>query len=231
MKNYLLTLFAVCCIGTSYAQTGSDFNYSIGLRAFSIMQMPKILNEVENDKFTKLYVHGGMFKFNDNQISYRLSGSYYRGDKTFNNNCVNCQVSEGKVEDYVFKVGFEKNFNYSRIQPYFGFDLGFRSNKYSGMLSNTNPAAMASSLYIPPSTVQSMKDGLILAPLVGVKINVIDQLSIFAESNLDVYYSYERQDIVAQDANNTQSVNRFRKWEYLVNPVSVGIFFHISSKN
>ncbi|WP_129713649.1 hypothetical protein [Pedobacter sp. SYP-B3415] len=231
MKNYLLTLVALLFFGASYAQTGGDFNYSVGLRGFSLMQMPKILNETGGDKFSKLYVHGGLFKFNDNQISYRLSGTYYRGDKSFNNNCANCQFAEGKVEDYGFKVGFEKNFNYSRIQPYFGFDLGFRSNRFSGTIMNSNPQAQNLSVAIPTSTLQTAKDGLVLAPLVGLKINIIDQISVFAESNLDVFYSYERQDMVVQDAANSQSVNRYRKWEYLVNPVSVGIFFHLSSKN
>jgi len=196
------------------------------------MQMPKVLNESESDNLVQAPFNGVMFKFNDNQISYRISATYYNKSKSFYNNCATCEAADGKLIDYSFKVGFEKNFNYSRIQPYFGIDLGYRSNRFRGLIQNNNELKAASSKAIvdgPASDIEATKTGLVLAPFLGFKINVINQLSFFAEANVDYFYSYERQDAVTQDANNTRTLNKFYKSEFLFNPVSIGLQIHLGS--
>ncbi|AZI27523.1 MAG: hypothetical protein ABWZ79_13510 [Pedobacter agri] len=228
MKKVLIGLFLLStAVSTNIlAQTSADYNYSIAARAFSLMQLPKILNQTNTQDYTKMYGNGVMLKFNDNQISYRISGNYFRsGDVMFQNTCETCEIAQGKVTDYSFKIGFEKNFNYSRIQPYFAFDIGYRSNKFTGTLTPANEMV--------PSTSQSAdasKNGLVMTPSLGFKINIIPNLSVFAESSLDFYYSYEKQDITQPNLAG-RTVNTYNKWEFLLNPVSAGIQFNFNSKN
>jgi hypothetical protein len=232
MKRLLLLLIFCAITISASSQMSGDYNYSIGARAFTLMQMPKILNESESYDLVQAPYNGAFFKFNDNQISYRIGGTYYNKSKSFYNNCETCEAADGKLTDYSFKVGFEKNFNYSRIQPYFGIDLGYRSNRFSGLIQNNNVlkgAVSKAALDGPTSKVEATKTGLVLAPFLGFKINVIDQMSFFAEANLDYFYSYERQEAVTQDANNTRTLNKFYKSEFLFNPVSIGLQVHLGS--
>lgn len=234
-KILLLVLFSgISFLG--FSQTGADYNYSIGLRAYSLVQMPKVLDEMNTSKFTNAPFSGVLVKFNDNQISYRISGFYYEKSWRFYNNCETCQEAIGKMVDYTFKVGFEKNLNYSVFQPYFGLDLGFKSNRFTGNLENRNTlksdagkaSVVADAANSSDQTIAS-KNGLIISPLIGFKINPISQISLFAEGNLDFFYSYERQEVVVRDVNNTKTFHKYTKTEFLLNPVSVGILIHLGS--
>ena len=230
MKKNLLIILLLLSGGSAFSQMNGDYNYSITARGFSMMQMPKTLNDTDYSKYVNTYFSGLLIKFNDNQISYRLGGNYLKKSKTFYNNCNTCEVVSGDVTDYVFKVGFEKNLNFSRIQPYFGVDLGFRSNKFVGLSQNAN--TLKSDLHsdaIPASKVEATKTGFIASPLVGIKFNVINEVSLFVESSLDFFYSYERQEFVTQDASNVRTLTKTNKAEFLLNPVSVGITIHLGS--
>jgi len=226
MKKRLLSIFILCASFTTYAQTSADFNYSLAVRGYSLMQLPKILNQTNAQDYTKMAGNGLMLKFNDNQISYRISANYFRDrDVSFQNTCETCEIARGKVTDYSFKIGFEKNFNYSRIQPYFAFDIGYRSNRFTGMLNPANSSVATSN-----QSADATKNGLVMSPSLGLKINIIPNLSIFAESSLDFNYSYEKQDITQPNLAG-RTINTYNKWEFLLNPVSAGIQFNFNSKN
>lgn len=228
MKKGLLSILILCAAITTktFAQTSADYNYSISVRGFSMMQLPKILNQTNAQDYTKMAANGAILKFNDNQISYRISGNYFRDkDVQFQNTCESCEIARGKVTDYSFKIGFEKNFNYSRIQPYFAFDIGYRSNRFTGSLSPANSMVSSTS-----QSADATKNGLVMTPSLGLKINIISNLSIFAESSLDFNYSYEKQDITQPNLTG-RNIYTYNKWEFLLNPVSAGIQFNFNSKN
>lgn len=227
MKKIVLLLSLITLSISSFSQINGNYNYSIGVRGFTIMQMPKIMNQTNDEWYNNTYFNGAMIKFNDNQISYRISGNYLRNSLKFYNNCESCEEADGHVTDYAFKIGFEKNFNYSRIQPYFAFDIGFRSNSFNGTTANINPQSNSDMTYKADAT----KNGFIASPVIGIKLNPINELSFFVESSLDFFFSYERQELVAQDATNTRFFNRYNKSEFLLNPVSIGVQLHLGSKN
>lgn len=230
MKKTLLIALSLLLSNAAFSQMSGDFNYSLAVRGYSIMQMPKILNQKQNDEFKEVAFHGGMIKFNDNQISYRLGGSYMRRDVKVINNCLTCEEVSGKMKDFSFTIGFEKNLNFSMIQPYFGFDIGFRDNKFDGMaISKKILANDADAGITGPGTVETSKTGFTAAPVLGIKINPIRQVTLFAESSIQWFYSYERQETVAQDANNTRTFNKYNKSEFLTNAISVGIQVNVGS--
>lgn len=226
MKKAILTLLSLVVSLFSFSQTNGNYNYSIAARGFSIIQLPKLLNQTEQS-YLHSYFNGGMLKFNDNQISYRLSANYLRQNLSFDNNCTNCELANGKVTDYSIKIGFEKNFTYSVIQPYIALDAGFRSTIFKGLIDNVNPLRSVSAT----NSIEGSKNGLVVTPVLGIKFNPAPMLSIFAESNLEFFYSYERQETVAQDASNYRSLNKFYKTEFLLNPISVGIQIHLGAKD
>ncbi|MDQ0969193.1 hypothetical protein QFZ20_004596 [Flavobacterium sp. W4I14] len=220
MNRILLVLSLLSISSALKAQSASDYNYSVGIKAFSTMQMPKILNQTSAQDYINTYGNGIMVKFNDNQISYRIHGNYFKDAIKFDHNY---ETANGTVTDYSFKIGFEKNFTYSRVQPYFAFDLGYRSNRFTGQLQ-PNAAAVIN------RNADVSKSGLVVSPVIGLKVSIIPQLLLFAESNLDFYFSYERQDI--SDPNGaSRTVNTYNKLESLLNPISAGLQFQISRKN
>lgn len=227
MNRIILVFTFLLTSISAFAQVDGNYNYSLGVKGYSMMQLPKILQQTNNDAYTNMWLNGGIIKINDNQMAFRISGHYYSNkDFKFNNQCDNCENATGNLNDYSIKLGFEKNFNYSVVQPYFGADFGFRSNNFKGDITRLNTASLNS-----PYTAVASKNGGTLTPILGLKINVAKQVSIFAESSIDFYYSYERQETVQNDANSTRTFAKYSKFESLLNPVSVGLQIHLVGKN
>lgn len=230
MKKNLLIVLSLFLSNVAFSQMGDNYNYSLAVRGYSIMQMPKILNQKQKEEFKDVSFNGGMIKFNDNQISYRLGGSYIKKDVRVVNNCATCEEVNGKMKDFNFTIGFEKSMNFSRIQPYFGFDIGYRDNKFDGAMVSKNVLhSQASVSVLGPDIVETSKTGFTAAPVLGIKVNPIPMVTLFAESSIQWFYSYERQETVAQDANNTRTLNKYNKSEFLTNAISVGIQLNIGS--
>ncbi|SOD18962.1 hypothetical protein [Pedobacter xixiisoli] len=227
MKKIIFAIALLLVTSSSFAQLDGSYNYSIGVKAYSIMQMPKVLQQTSNGNYVDAFLNGGMIKFNDNQIAIRVSGHYlYKRDLTFRNQCDNCENAVGNMTDYSIKLGFEKNFNYSTIQPYFAADFGFRSNSFNGTVNQLNPATIKTTYAAITS-----KNGAVATPTFGLKVNLSKQISFFAESSLDLFYSYERQETVLNDPANTRTFAKYNKFETLLNPVSVGLQIQLLGKN
>jgi len=225
--NRLTTVIVLLLVSISaFAQVDGNYNYSIGIRAYNMAQMPQILQQTNTDDYTNMWLNGGIIRFNDNQMAFRISGHYlYKRDFTFNNQCDNCESAKGSLSDYAIKLGFEKNFNYSVIQPYFAADFGFKANNFRGNIQPANTTVKF------PYSASASKRGAVFGPVLGLKINVVRQISIFAESSIDFYYSYERQETVLNDAASTRTFAKYSKFESLLNPVSVGLQIHLVGKN
>jgi len=191
------------------------YTYTIGLKVFSLEEFPKILNQINSNEFVSAPLRGAFIKINDNQISYRLSADFYSDNITFNNECEDCEVATGKVKDFSGKIGFEKNFIYGMLQPYLAFDIGYRRNSFDGKVeSGTIPN------YTNPYNVTSLKNGFLMSPNFGLKFNPINHFTIGIETGLSLLYSYEKQERVYQDANSTRTFNDYKKWEFLLKPLS-----------
>ena len=203
---------------TVFAQQNGDAKYSFGVRGYNYQEMPELLNQSKDHRYISSNFSSYIVKFNDNLFSYRLSGGYFNKSTQFFNNCDNCEIATGKMKDYSFKAGFEKNFIYGPVQPYIGFDLGYRSNEFDGYLSDNDPNNV---------NVSTRKRGFTLSPVLGLKLNPIKEISIFAESNMEFFYAWGKTQIDSE----VNSLNRFKKGELLINPVSVGIQIHLGHKN
>lgn len=188
----------------------SDYLYSLGIRIYSVEQFPKLLNATDPEKYYTSGFNGFMFKFNDNQISYRFGGSFYDKNVSFENECKDCEEAAGRIKDLNIKVGFEKNITHSVIQPYFGADLGFRRNTFEGQSTGGTT----------PYDVNAEKNSAVFGPVAGIKLNLISHLTVGLESGIDLIYSYERQEKAYRDAARTQTFNKYTKFEFLTRPLS-----------
>ncbi len=225
-KLLLLSILYLFISYSAFGQKDGNYNYSVGIEGFSLKQMPKIFYQTNSQDYTSNYLDGILIKFNDNQISYRLRGNYNSDQISFSNQCLSCEVAEGKFTNYSFTVGFEKNVNYARIQPYFGTDIGFKVSEFTGEVSNVNPKSTAM-----PYSLDTDKNGFVISPLIGIKVSPAQQISLFVETSLDLFYSYERQETIQHDSANTRSFAKYNKWEFLLSPISVGIQVHFVNKN
>ena len=211
MKKILLCLFFVLVSFLTKAQVDGSFNNSLSVRALGIMQVPKIQNESKKDNYVNNYLNSIMLKFNDNQISYRLSGSYYKDD---------IDVSEsdngrGEIQDYSIKMGFEKNFNYGVVQPYFVADLGYRSHEFEGLINNSVDTKVS-------------KHGFTFAPGFGLKLNLLRQLTIFAEGNIEFFYFQNKLERT-QEGSTDRNINKNYQSQFLLNPLNTGVQFHFGN--
>ncbi len=189
------------------------YHYSLGIKVYGYEQFPRVLRDINSTDFISTPLSGIFFKVNDNQISYRFSANFYNKDFSFNNECADCEKVAGKLTDYSLKFGFEKSLSYSTIQPYFGFDFGFRKNRFKG--AGTNAGTIA---YTTNYEVLAEKNGGLIAPLLGLKIN-LGHFTVGAEGSLDMLFDYERQEKTLQDAARTKTFKKYNNWEYLAKPL------------
>lgn len=186
----------------------SDFLYSIAIRAFAFEQFPRILNQTANERFFSSAFNGLMFKFNDNQISYRISGAHYGNDISINSSCNNCENINGKLKNTTIKIGFEKNLTYTRIQPYFGFDLGYSNQKYTSNEDESNRTV-------------DRKNSVLASPFIGVKVNILPFITVAAESNMTVAYSFQKTERNQFTEAATSNITDKKSWEYFFAPVGI----------
>jgi hypothetical protein len=221
MKQILLSLLLIFILAVhAFSQVNSI--YSVGLNAFSIVQLPRISNQ-DPLKYINTNFNGGMFKINDRQISYRLNGSFFNQSVEFQDDCTNCELDKGKVTDYQVKLGFEKSLNYSRVQPYISFDIGYRYNRFNGIQNYIDLQRTIASV----SQLETVKSGLTLSPSLGLRITPIDLISIFAEGSFEFYYSNLRTKLIAKDISATMTQYSESKKEFLFTPLTVGVQFHL----
>jgi hypothetical protein len=219
MIRSLLSICLIFLCSVVYAQQDGDASHSIAIKAYNYSSLPKMLNQSENRRYISTGFNSLMVKFNNNLYSYRLSGSYYDKSIEFSNNCDNCGLAAGKVKDYTFKAGFEKNFNYGPVQPYIGFDMGYRSNEFNGRINTADPQSLVAG---------ARKRGFTLSPLLGVKFSPVKLISLFAEGNAEYFYAWGKETTNLPGNSEGGNSHKFNKGEYLYNPISVGIQIHLT---
>ena len=196
MKKIYLYLFFQFFILLAVAQSQSDSNYSFGIKLFSVEELPKMMNEVrENTNYQTPSFNGLIFKVNDNQISYRFQISTLKQNNySFKNECADCETVTGNYDELNFKIGFERNITYSRLQPFYGIDLGYTAAKFNGVSENSN-----SNTFLYNANVQ--KNGVVAYSFIGLKFNIIKYLTLSAESGINFVYNYEKE--IKSNATNT----------------------------
>jgi hypothetical protein len=215
MKKLFILFITQLFVFVAFSQSQSDSNYSLGLKFMSIEEFPKFLNEVRiNPKLNNTTFNGLIFKVNDNQISYRFQVSNFKNnDFTFDNECADCEVVRGKFTDLNLKMGFEKNLNYTRLQPFYGLDFGYRRITFVGEAKNTGTSAF---LY----HANINKHGATIYPFLGLKFNIIKAITISAESGIDFLFTSDKE-IKSTNNNAVQSVNNFTRWQIASKPLGM----------
>ncbi|HEX7367631.1 MAG TPA: hypothetical protein VF273_11070 [Pelobium sp.] len=214
MKHLFTFLILQFAIIGAFAQAQSDSNYSIGLKLLSIAEQPKLLNEVrDNYTFYTSGLNGLMLKINDNQISYRFSGnSFKKNDYSFNNECSNCEIVKGKYSSLDLKMGFERSLIYSRLQPYYGMDFGYKKVDFEGF---SNDKSTNFALY----DVNIEKNGFMVTPFLGLKFNFLRSLTLAAEAGFDFIYTSDKEIKTPTNTTATSTAN-FNRWQYNLRPLA-----------
>ncbi|HET8827863.1 MAG TPA: hypothetical protein VFM79_00915 [Pelobium sp.] len=215
MKKLLpLILFFQLTTVAVFAQSQSDSNYSIGLKLLSVDEQPKLLNEVRgNSNFYLSGLNGLMFKVNDNQISYRFSAyTFEKDDYSFANECLDCEAVQGEYNSLDLKIGFERSLIYSRVQPIYGMDMGFKRVNFNGTATD-----QASGSYIYDVNIE--KNGISFNPFIGVKFNFVRSLTLSAEAGFDFIYTSDKE--TKTGVSNTRISNSsFNRWQYNSRPLA-----------
>lgn len=189
-----------------------DYWYTVAVRTYGYEQFPQLLNQAELP-FLSSYFNGILFKYNDNQIGYRLQGNYFDRDIAFENECKGCARASGRLQNITIKVGMEKSINYSRLQPYFGADIGFMAQKFRGSSTNYTSAEQVFN--------EDTKNAALFSPFIGFKLYLIPRVAIGAEANFNIAYSYQKLNAYAEETRvGPPTQSRRYKWEYFFAPLA-----------
>jgi hypothetical protein len=214
MKKLFTILFIV--IGFhSFAQSQNDFNYAIGLKTLAIEEYPKLLNEIRpNTTFNTTTFNGLMIKIIDNQISYRIQVSNIKkNDYSFTNECATCEEVNGIYKSFDVKLGFERSIVYTKLQPFYGFDLGFKRARFDGTSRDKN-----NDTFLYNAAIE--KNGGSINSFLGLKYSIIPQLTISAEAGIDYIYTYDKE-IKSSNTNMVLSQNKFDRWQFTAKPLGL----------
>lgn len=216
MKKINILFLLLICGANSFSQSQNNSTYSVGLSLLSYGEVPKVLEEIRSaDSFQQSMFNGIIAKFNDNQISYRfLANRYFKNDYTFYNICKTCEIVKGKYTGYEFKMGFEKNLIYAKLQPFFGVDLGYKDAVFNGTANN---ATNNQNLY----TAEVQKKGGVFYPFLGIKYTPTTHITLSAESGVNVYGNFINEIKRYPDANKTINTRRTSDWEFLTQPLGI----------
>ncbi|MEO5911590.1 MAG: hypothetical protein ABIP95_11925 [Pelobium sp.] len=213
-KYVLITLIILYSI-SGFSQSKNNSGYSIGLKLLSVEELPKFFNEVRTgSKYEVIPYFGAMLKYTDNQISYRLvvSNSSIK-DYSIKNECETCEVMMGKYKSTTVKIGFEKSSTYTRLQPFFGTDIGFKLASFNGDASDSNSSTFLYKAY-------SEKTGAIFYPFVGLKYTFTKFLTLSAETGIDFLYSYDKE-VKSFPGTASPYSNRVFRWNYNFKPLGL----------
>jgi len=213
MKRISIFIFLIFITTVAFSQSQNDYSYSAGISLFSFGEPPKLLNEVRSsDSYRSATLNGLIFKFNDNQISYRLIGSFYSNDDySFKNICHDCETVSGKFKQFAAKFGFERNIIYGTVQPFYGIDLGFKQLTFSGTASDQSNA--------PLYDVEIEKNGGVIYPFLGVKVNLIKaRLTFSAEAGIDMLYSHDKE---TKNTAGSLSIANYKRWGFYNKPLGM----------
>jgi hypothetical protein len=215
MKKTLLIIMTLAISKIAFSQSQSDFNYSIGIRVLTIQEYPKLLNEVRNgSNFYTSGFNGLIAKVNDNQISYRFQVSNFKEDNySFKNECATCEIVTGNYKDFDLKIGFERSLIYSKLQPFYGIDLGYKRANFQGKSNNAK-----NNTFMYNANIE--KNGGLIYPFFGLKYNIISAITISAEAGIDFIYTHDKE-IKSDNTNSPPSVNNFTRWQFNTKPLGL----------
>jgi len=215
-------IFIIICIflgcQQAKAQSQSENNYSIGINLLSYGEVSKLLKEVRSaESYKTARFNGFIAKFNDNQISYRLiANRYFEKDYVFYNECRECEYIKGKYTSYEIKIGFEKSIIYAKLQPFFGFDVGYKSITFNGRATDLKTINTKGNYQ-----TEIQKKGSVLYPFIGLKYSPINHLTLSAESGFNVFLNFENQIKRYDDADKTITNQYISQWEFLNQPLGI----------
>lgn len=189
-----------------------DYWYTIAVRSYGYEQFPQVLNQAD-PLFLSSYFNGILFKYNDNQIGYRLQGNYFDRDVSFDNECKGCARASGRLQNTTIKLGMEKSLNYARLQPYLGADIGFMAQKFRG---NSMNYATADRIF-----TEDIKNAALFSPFVGFKLYLIPRVAVSGEANFNIAYTYQKTNAYPDETRTgpPDQAKRY-KWEYFFAPVA-----------
>ena len=215
MKRTLLIITLLIISKISFSQSQSDFNYSIGVKLFTVQEYSKLLNEVRDGSiFYSSGLNGIIAKVNDNQISYRFQVSNIKENNySFKNECETCEIVTGNFKTFDLKVGFERSLIYSKLQPFYGADLGYKRTGFNG---KSKDAKINTFLY----NTNIEKNGGLIYPFLGLKYNIISAVTISAEAGIDFIYTHDKE-IKSDNTNAAPSVNNFNRWQFVSKPLGL----------
>lgn len=218
MKKCFFALLALFTFCNAYTQSQNKSTYSVGINLLAYGQVPKVFSEIRSaDSYKSAMFNGLIAKFNDNQISYRfLASRYFQNDYRFYNECATCELIIGKYTSYEFKMGFEKNLIYSKLQPFFGVDMGYKSVFFNGYTTD-----LKSKTGVISYNAESDKNGFLLYPFVGLKYTPLPHFTLSVESGFNLYGSIDKETKRYYDALNTVTVKNTGGWQFLTQPLGL----------
>lgn len=211
------TLIGQACYGGScYGGSGSPIN-ELGVRLTSLIDASTAGGYVSPNNALELGIMDGLhYKRYQQYGALRTSIGLTRYEIESNDNCPDCLITDGNVQQVKAKIGYEWFTFFGPIEPYAGFDAVVAFGKYEGETFGRGTGAMADVDY----TEIRRKRGFGLAPVVGLRVYVASFVSIGAETTFEAMM-YNRETLISNFTSEGTPINRQHNYyETTFHPVS-----------
>jgi hypothetical protein len=73
---------------------------------------------------------------------------------------------------------------------------------------------------VTPYDVVAEKSGVLIGPMIGLRLNIVDHVTVSTEAVFDLFYSYEKREKTFRDAGRTRTSQNYRRVEFLTRPLA-----------
>lgn len=168
------------------------------------------------------FLNGIHYKRYNTFGAFRASLGLTRYDYTARRGCPDCLRTEGKVNGFTARLGYEWFAVLGAVEPYFGLDAIGVYGKYNSETFSTNSAQYQE------STDNRERRGIGFGPVAGFRLYLGYAVSLGAETSLDMLFvgkSTRISQISPETDTYARTVNGFTAVYQPINSLSINVMF------
>ncbi len=211
------TVFGQACYGGScYGGSGAPAN-ELGIRLAGLTNSSMAGGRFTPNKGLHLgFLSGIHYKRYQTVGAVRAQVGYAGYDVDETTDCPDCIRTDGRVDQWNFKLGYEFFTFFGPLEPYAGFDAVLSLGKYEGETFTYGSNQQDFREY----TEVRNKRGFGFAPVVGLRCYIGPFISIGAESTFEAML-YNRQTLISDFNTERPTINQQNNYyETTLHPVS-----------
>jgi len=212
MKKILLTLVFLFILAIGYSQNSDYKKNEISIGIINLTESPKNQEKLfENSFYLTPFSNLTYKRFINKNNAIRLI--YYRPITKSYDKSGGEWSDKGEYKEQVLKIGYEYIFKHKKLTPYIAIDFTHLKSSFSSIIGG--------GITGETFKYEENKNGIGLAPTIGLNYKIYKNFFIGLESNLNILYLKDEK-VSTQSFPKTSEVTNKKtsdSFEYIFNPV------------